>query len=132
MKKLFLIMLLGGLLWLTSTQGQTIPVVSGTAYFYADSISTTITLNKNEFLAMIYIDASRTASIYPQIYNTGKAAWYMLDDDGSQYSTTIADSSENYAIPMKPTRFLSAKQIRFIIDNDPADTLELPYEKRPY
>ena len=133
MKQIFLIIFfIAGLMNVANYAQQKIPVTSGTAFFYADSISTTITMGKNEFLGQIWIESSRTATITPQVYNATSASWYLLDDDGDQYVITIADSSENYLIPLKPVRFYNVKTVRFVIDNDPADTLNLYFEKRPY
>ena len=133
MKKIFLIMLLSGLLFTAFSQVTVrIPVVTDSVFFYADSISTTITLGKNEFLGQIWIDASRTESITMQLYDASKQQWSFIDDNGAEFGFEVADSSVDYVIPIEPRRLYLGKVMRIIIDNDPADTLSMRYDKRPY
>jgi len=126
-KIILMIFLLAGL-----TYGQVnIPVITGTVDFYADSISETITLDKNAFLGAFYVPNSRTLTLTFQAYNTDLAAWYNVYEDGAAYTITV-DSTINCYAPVKPVVFYTAKKVRVLLDNDIADTLALPFDKRPY
>ena len=128
MKYLLIIFFITGLAYAQ----QRIPVTTDSVFFYADSISTTITLGKNEFLGQVWLDADRSLSVWVQVYDDSKAKWSWIDDDGAKYVTTLADSTLDWMIPLKPIKFYVAKKIRFLLTGDPADTLSMRYDKRPY
>ena len=101
---------------------QRIPLVTDSVYFYNDSISTTITLGKNEFLGQVWLDADRSLSVWLQFYDTSKEQWAWVNDGGSKLVYTVADSELVWVIPLEPKMFFSNKTIRLLITNDPADT----------
>ncbi len=111
---------------------QKIPVISDIAYFYADSISTTITIGKNEFLAQIWLDADRSLSVWPQLYDASKAQWSWVLDNGAILVYTTSDVTLDFVIPLEPRRFYIGKSIRWLLAADIADTMSMRYEKRPY
>ena len=108
------------------------PLVSDSVYFYADSISTTITIGKNEWLAQIWVDSIRTLSVWPQFYEPNKGHWSWVDDTGSKLVYTTSDSALIWVIPLEPRKFFAGKKIRLLITNDPADTFTIRYDKRPF
>ena len=126
MKYLLIIFFITGLAY------AQVPVITDSTFFYADSISQTITLGKNEFLGQVWFDADRSKTIYPQVYDDSKAKWSWLDDDGAKYTITTSDSTLDFVIPLKPIKFYVAKKIRFVITSDPTDTFSVRYDKRPY
>ena len=107
------------------------PVVSETVDMYADSISESIDMGKNAFLAQIWIESGRTLTVNVQ-YSDG-ADWYWVHDQitDAVFVATI-DSTINNVIPLPPWLFYAGKTIRFLFDNDIADTLSIPIDKRPY
>jgi hypothetical protein len=110
---------------------QRIPVVSDSTYFYADSISSTITVQKNIFISQIWLDKSRTLNLTPQFYDPQKGNWHsVLSLDTVFYY--ITDSTVYNVIPLEWEIYNSAKYIRFLLDNDIADTLTMRYDGRPY
>ena len=108
-----------------------IPVTKGSVDFYADSISQTITLDKSVFLGGIYMPASRTDTLWFQVYNDVDLSWYWLMDDGAEYIIVSDSTIANY-IPLKPTVLYPVKQLKILFNADIADTLTLYYDKRPY
>ena len=113
------------------TSAQRIPVVSDSTYFYADSISSTITVQKNIFISQIWLDKSRTLNLTPQFYDSQKGNWHsVLSLDTVFYY--ITDSTVYNVIPLEWEIYNSAKYIRFLLDNDIADTLTMRYDGRPY
>ena len=128
MKKLCLAFILFTL----TVYGQAnIPVTKGSVNFYADSVSQTITLDKSLFLGGIYMPASRTDTLWFQVYNSTDSVWYWLTDDGSKY-IAVTDSTIPEYLPLKPTVFYPVKTLRILFNTDIADTLTLYYDKRPY
>ena len=110
---------------------QNIPVVEKSVAFYADSLSQTITLEKSMFLSGIYMPASRTDSLWFQVYDDDNSLWYWLLDAGSKY-VVVSDSTIPCYLPLKPTLFYPIKKIRILFNADIADTLDLYYDERVY
>ncbi len=110
---------------------QKIPLISETVDMYADSISESISIGKNSFPAQIWIESGRTLTVNVQ-YSDG-TNWYWLHDpsEDAAWVATI-DSTINNVIPLPPWLFYAGKTIRFLFDNDIADTLSIPVDKRPY
>jgi hypothetical protein len=128
MKKIFLILfmvLCSGLI-LTAQS-----VSTGSADFYADSVSTEIQLSKNEFISSLMVPQGLTTSIKFKVYDETAGGWYYMSDDGSDYSVTV-DSSKATFIPLLPTKFYGMKRLKAIIEADIADTSSIYYNKRPY
>ena len=111
---------------------QNIPVVTDSCFFYADSISTTISLDKNLFISKIWLDADRSDKVYFQEYDAGKEVWSWLVIADTIYYVNSPDSTLDITVTLDPTIFYSSKTIRMLITNDPADTLSVRYDKRPY
>ena len=132
MKKIFLIMLLSGFLFTAFSQVMIkIPVVSDSVAFFNSPTSETITLGKNEFLAASYWAQGSSLVVRIQVYESIKAAWYWLNEDDERYVHSM-DSTYNNYIVSPPWLMLSAKTVRYWIDNTPSDTFYVRYEKRPY
>ncbi len=129
MKQIFLIIFfIAGLAYAQ----QKIPVITDSTFFYADSISETITLGKNEFLAQVWLDADRSVSIWPQFYDASKQQWSWVLDNGAILVYTTSDVTLDFVIPLEPRRFYVGKSIRWLMAADIADTMSMRYEKRPY
>ena len=111
---------------------QVFPVISDSCFFYADSISSTITLDRNEFISKIWLDADRSDKVYFQEYDAGKEKWSWLIYDDAKYTIDSPDSTLDVVVSLKPQAFYGTKQLRLLITNDPADTISVRYDKRPY
>ena len=130
MKKIIIIMLFGGFLFTAFSQTTIrVPVITDSTYFYADQLSETITLGKNEFLSGSYWELDRTATIRIQVFKEDRAAWFWLNEDDAMYIHSMDSTVNNYVV-FPPWLLLSAKKVRFWISKDPTDTLVVPYEKR--
>lgn len=129
MKKIFL--LLAILLCVNLKAQNNIPVTGEFVNFYADSLSESFTLSKNEFVAGIFVPEGLTDTLRFQIYNSTFGFCLMQDGYKNVYKLAI-DSSKATYIPLEPLKFLTAKTIKLEMTNDITDTNYVYVEKRPY
>lgn len=129
MKRIVLILMI--IPFIYASAQTNIPVIKGTVKFFADSVSETISLEKNTFLGGIYMASGRTDTLWFQSYNDVDALWYWIMENGSKY-IIATDSSVRTYLSVEPTVFYPVKKLRILFKEDIADTLTLDYDKRPY
>jgi len=114
MKKIIMILFLA-----VTMYSQTI--IYEDSYFYADSVSSEVTLSRNQFLLGMFVPQGLTEYITFQISSDGTTYYPLANTDSTNYIVTI-DSSQSNAIPLPEDKFRAWKRYKFLIDADIADT----------
>jgi len=114
MKKLLMLLFIVGI-----SYSQT--VVYEDAYFYADSVSESVSLSRNQFLHGIFIPQGLAEYITFQTSYDGTTYYPIVNADSTDY-IVIIDSSQSNAVPLPEDKFRAWKYYKFLIEADIADT----------
>ena len=128
MKKLIVIFVL---VFLAKVNAQNFPVIVDSVAFYADSVSTLIELNKNEFIADLYVPSSRADTITLKVLLPDDTREWYMSESGADYVLTV-DSTKNTVVTFPPTKVHAKRKMYLIVPWSPTDTFYIPYTKRPF
>lgn len=95
-------------------------VVYEDVYFYADSVSSSVSLDKGSFLQGLFTPQGLSEYYTFQVSPDGTTYYTLTNADSTVY-TAIVDSSQSNAFSLPEDKFKSWKYFKILIDQDIAD-----------